>query len=310
MKIRQWLSKGGSEMRLVSISLKEGEAAGIKTEKGVYLLKDINQVAKKEWSTQIFSLLENEEIESLQQWINHEGHEYLKYIKPLREGEYKFGPLYRKPGKIWGIGLNYAEHAADLNEEVPRLEPASFMKPNTTIIGNLDNIVIPKQSTRTTAEAELGIIIGRKCKNVPESEARSVIAGFTAIIDMTAEDILEKNPRYLTRSKSFDTFFSLGPELITLNEIEDVMSLEVATVINGTIHRKNTVGNMRFHPWYLVSFHSHVMTLLPGDIISTGTPGAVVINQGDFVECRISGFTPLKNPVIDEKLMETRSSYQ
>jgi len=119
---------------------------------------------------------------------------------------------------------------------------------------------------------------------------------------MTAEDILQVNPRYLTRAKSFDTFFSFGPCLITPDEVEDVNALNVATVINGEVHRSNIVSNMTFKPWHLVSFHSKIMTLLPGDIISTGTPGAVVINEGDIVECHIDGFPRLVNPVKDLKV--------
>ena len=106
---------------------------------------------------------------------------------------------------------------------------------------------------------------------------------------MTAEDILQRNPRFLTRAKNFDTFFSFGPELITRDEVLDVMRLRVATWKNGTLHRENVVANMAFPPHYLVAFHSNVMTLYPGDIISTGTPGAVVIEPGDTAECRIEG---------------------
>jgi 2-keto-4-pentenoate hydratase/2-oxohepta-3-ene-1,7-dioic acid hydratase in catechol pathway len=127
------------------------------------------------------------------------------------------------------------------------------------------------------------------------------VAGFTTIIDMTAEDILRQNPRYLTVSKSFDTFFSFGPQLVTPDEIPDVSTLEVSTVLNGRVHAKNVVANMTFSPAFLVSFLSRVMTLLPGDIISTGTPGACAIADGDIVECRISGFPSLVNPVVDLK---------
>ena len=208
-----------------------------------------------------------------------------------------YAPLYRRPRKIWGIGLNYAEHADDLSETAPTEEPASFMRPDTTIIGPGEEILLPEQSERVTAEAELAIIIGREVKDVSEGEAPSVVAGFTTVLDMTAEDILRKNPRYLTRSKSFDTFFSFGPELVTPDEIADVDALEVSTVLNGEVRRSNTVSNMVFSPWWLVSFHSRVMTLLPGDVISTGTPGAVVIREGDTAECRITGFEPLSNPV-------------
>jgi 2-keto-4-pentenoate hydratase/2-oxohepta-3-ene-1,7-dioic acid hydratase in catechol pathway len=198
--------------------------------------------------------------------------------------------------------LNYKAHAADLSEKAPETEPASFLKPDTTIIGHGDAILIPRQSGRTTAEAELGIVIGRTCKNVPREDWLSVVAGFTNVIDMTAEDILRRNPRYLTRAKSFDTFFSFGPILLTPDEIPDVLDLTVSTVLNGEVRASDRVANMTFPPDVLVSFHSKVMTLLPGDIISTGTPGAVVIQDGDRVECRIDGFEILMNPVRDLKI--------
>ena len=124
-----------------------------------------------------------------------------------------------------------------------------------------------------------------------------VVAGLTTVLDMTAEDILQKNPRYLTRAKSFNTFFSFGPELVTLDEVEEIGGLQVATVLNGEVRRENLVSNMTYGPWELVSFHSQVMTLVPGDVISTGTPGAMVLRDGDVVECRITGFEPLSNPV-------------
>jgi 2-keto-4-pentenoate hydratase/2-oxohepta-3-ene-1,7-dioic acid hydratase in catechol pathway len=172
------------------------------------------------------------------------------------------------------------------------------MRPDTTIIGPGDEVVLPAQSERVTAEAELAVVIGREAKDVSEEDAPLFVAGFTTVLDMTAEDILRKNPRYLTRSKSFDTFFSFGPQLITPDEIDDVDALEVSTVLNGGIRRTNTVSNMTFSPYWLVSFHSRVMTLLPGDMVSTGTPGAVVVQDGDVAECRITGFELLSNPVV------------
>jgi 2-keto-4-pentenoate hydratase/2-oxohepta-3-ene-1,7-dioic acid hydratase in catechol pathway len=157
-------------------------------------------------------------------------------------------------------------------------------------------------SERTTAEAELGVIIGKRCRDVAREDWHSVVAGFTTIIDMTAEDILRRNPRFLTVCKSFDTFFSFGPQVLTPDEIPDVMSLNVSTVINGAVHATNVVSNMTYPPDFLVSFHSQVMTLLPGDIISTGTPGAVPIADGDTVRCRIDGFEELENTVKDLKV--------
>ena len=210
-------------------------------------------------------------------------------------------PLLRRPHKIWGIGLNYRDHARDLSESVPTLAPASFMKPDTAIIGCGDTIAIPTLSQKTTAEAELGIVIGKRCKDVPAERWLEVVGGFTTIIDMTAEDILRQNPRYLTMSKSFDTFIAVGPQLVTPDEVADVLRLTVSTVINGKVHAENTVAHMTFPPAELVAYHSRVMTLLPGDIISTGTPGAAVIQHGDRVACRITGFETLSNPVIDLK---------
>jgi 2-keto-4-pentenoate hydratase/2-oxohepta-3-ene-1,7-dioic acid hydratase in catechol pathway len=212
-----------------------------------------------------------------------------------------FGAPYRRPRKLWGIGLNYVEHAADLAEGVPD-EPASFMKGDHTIIGPGEPIPVPGQSLRTTAEAELGLVIGRYCRNVEESEAMDYVYGVCPLLDQTAEDILERNPRFLTRSKNFPGFFSFGPRIVPLAEAVghtgSLADLEVSTVINGRVHRTNTVSNMRYDPAFLVSFHSKVMPLFPGDIISTGTPGAVHVRPGDIVECRIPGVGVLTNPVI------------
>lgn len=213
----------------------------------------------------------------------------------------EFAPPYRHPRMIWGIGLNYVDHAADLSEQVPD-EPASFIKADHTVIGPGEPIPVPRQSSRTTAEAELGLVIGRECRDVDEADALDHVLGVCAVLDQTAEDILERNPRFLTRSKNFPGFFSFGPEIVPLDEVVgrggDLSDVEVATVSGGRVHRANSVARMRYSPAFLVSFHSAVMPLRPGDIISTGTPGAVHIRPGDTVECRIPGVGVLVNPVV------------
>lgn len=291
-------------MRLTAIKLDGLEEGGIVTRNGIVPIKVINREYNMNWKCHIYELIKSGELEKMNNWYRDGGEDKLEELNqgviPMRKAE--FAPLYRHPRKIFGIGLNYVDHAADLAEKAPNTEPASFFKPDTTIIGHGDNIVIPLQSQKTTAEAELGVIFSKECKDVEREDWLSVVAGFTTIIDMTAEDILRKNPRYLTRAKSFDTFFSFGPQLITPDEIEDVLKLKVATVINGRIYAENVVANMNFPPDYLVSFHSKVMKMLPGDIISTGTPRAAHINHGDVVECWVDGFEPLVNPVIDKKL--------
>lgn len=266
-------------------------------------MEEINSRIGVAWPDHMDELIKQEQLAPLNQWYKKEGKKQIETWTDtvLTEGAIHYAPLYRTPPKIWGIGLNYTAHAGDLSEKAPTDLPASFMKPTTTIIGYGDDIQIPRLSQKTTAEAELGVVIGKCCKDVPKEYWLDYVAGFTTIIDMTAEDILRQNPRYLTVSKSFDTFFSFGPQLITPDEIEDVYKLKVATVINGRVHAENTVNHMTFPPDELVSFHSQVMTLVPGDVISTGTPGATPINDGDEITCIISGFEPLRNRVVDQK---------
>lgn len=213
----------------------------------------------------------------------------------------RFTAPYRHPRLVWGIGLNYRDHAADLSEDVPE-EPASFIKGDHTIIGPGDPIPLPPQSERTTSEAEMGIVIGSYCRNVSEEEALDHVLGVVPVLDQTAEDILQRNPRFLTRCKNFPGFFSFGPGIVPLDEaiaaagsLEDI---EVSTVVNGSETRTNTVAHMRFSPAFLISFHSKVMPLYPGDIISPGTPGAIHVRPGDVAECRIPGVGTLLNPVV------------
>ncbi len=286
-------------MRLTTLRLDDQEVAALVRPGGAVPLAVLNEQLGTSWSTTLQDLLERGELDDLRSWVDTEGAQLGERLDGLAvpEASLIYAPLYRRPRKIWGIGLNYVEHAADLSEKAPSTEPASFLKPDTTIIGPGDAIRIPEQSQRTTAEAELGVVIGRTCRNVSEADAPDYVAGFTTILDMTAEDILEHNPRYLTRSKSFDTFFSFGPELVTRDEVDDVEALEVCTAVNGERRRTNVVANMTFRPWWLVAFHSRVMTLLPGDVLSTGTPGAAVIRPGDVATCHIAGLRSLSNPV-------------
>jgi 2-keto-4-pentenoate hydratase/2-oxohepta-3-ene-1,7-dioic acid hydratase in catechol pathway len=217
-----------------------------------------------------------------------------------------FAPPYRSPRKIWGIGLNYREHAADLSEDVPA-DPASFIKGDHTIIGYGEDITLPRQSRRVTSEAELGIVIGRECYEVSPAEALEYVFGYCPILDQTAEDILQQNPRYLTRSKNFPSFFSFGPEVVTLDDllagfdrIEDVPVTTVRAARGGpdaSEERHNVVANMTTGPADLISFHSQCMPLYPGDIISTGTPGALVIRDGDVMEARVGNLRILRNQV-------------
>lgn len=282
-------------MRLCT--LKQGQCllAGVLIGKKIITVNEINNQVGTTLSIRLDELIQKNEISALQQMLPEIKQENCTGI--AAEKAHVAAP-YLNPPKIWGIGLNYPQHAADLNAQRPEDEPASFMKPATTIIGPGDPIQLPPQVHEVTGEAEIGVIIGKECKNVKIEDVPSVIMGYTTIIDMTAVDILQRNPRYLTRSKSFDTFFSFGPWIITPDEIEDVQQLRITTLINGREYRSNIVGNMTFPPHFLVSFHSKVMTFKPGDIISCGTPGAARIRPGDTIGCRVSDIGSLENPVV------------
>jgi 2-keto-4-pentenoate hydratase/2-oxohepta-3-ene-1,7-dioic acid hydratase in catechol pathway len=163
------------------------------------------------------------------------------------------------------------------------------MKPSTVLTGPGGPIRLPPtaQSERVTAEAELAVVMGRECRNVDEAAVHDVVAGYLPVIDMTAEDVLQRNPRFLTRAKSYDTFLVVGPALVVPEEPPDLEDVTVQTTVNGTVEAENEIRNMLFPPEEIVSFHSEVMTLEPGDLFSTGTPGAAPINTGDRVRATV-----------------------
>lgn len=201
---------------------------------------------------------------------------------------------YDVPPKIWCIGLNYRSHADDIQAVQPE-EPGSFMKPASCMFHPEGVIELPPPdiSDDVDAEGELGVIIGTTCRFVPAESVKEVIFGYTTTLDLTALDVLRKNPRYLTRAKSIDTFFSFGPVIVTADEIGDVDALEVITEHNDGICSRDFVRNMRTRPHELVRFHSDYMTLYPGDLISTGCPKGARIKPGDRVRARIEGIGTL-----------------
>ncbi|GBF77784.1 hypothetical protein PA598K_06354 [Paenibacillus sp. 598K] len=284
-------------MKLLTVSHQGLEQAAVRLPEGIVTMEAINARSGTEWPTDTLRLVESGRLQELTRWLAGRSAAQLGDWPTLASEEVVYAPLYRLPRKIWGVGFNYVADEAELAEVDRAEEPVGFMKPDTSLIGYGDTVVIPPQSERVIAEAELAIVIGRRCRDVSEAEASDCIAGYAAAFDIGADDIHRRNPRYLTRSKSFDTFFSLGPELVTPEEIADLSQLVVATVCNDEVVASKRAGLMRFQPAWIVAFHSQVMTLLPGDILLTGTPGAAVIRAGDTIACRIDGFTPLVNVV-------------
>lgn len=302
-------------MRLATIKKEGKEIAGIVTSAGVYPIETLNTVKKMNWKTNLFELIQAGEIPKLNEWYRAGGKEELEMLPWLVPADQvRYAPLYRNPKRIFGIGLNYVDHAGDIGAPAPTGFPGSFFKMADTLIGPGDEIQIPalKEAQKTTAEAELGIILGKDCRDVSEENWEDVIVGYTTILDMTEESILKGNdyvsgnPRYLTIVKNFPTFFSFGPQLVTPDEVPDVNQLKVQSVLNGQVYAENIVNNMTHRPARLISLHSKIQGWYAGDVLSTGTPRAFHIQEGDKAECRIWGpdgfeMEPLVNPVIDLK---------
>ncbi len=302
-------------MRLATLKVGGQETAAVITAKGAVLVSTVNEVKGTDYATDMMSLIKKGQIPVMNEWYRAGGKAELEEMKTIPAAEMVYGPLYRNPARIFGIGLNYADHAGDIGSAAPKGFPGSFFKQADTLIGPGDDIHLPrlKEAQKTTAEAELGIILGQDCRDVSEEDWEKVVVGYTTILDMTEEsilkgnDYLDGNPRYLTIVKNFPTFFSFGPQLVTPDEMpKDLMSVEVQSVHNGEVYAKNTISNMTHKPSRLVSLHSSIQGWIAGDVLSTGTPRAFEIKEGDVAECRICGpdgfeMAPLTNPVLDLK---------
>ncbi|MGB9762000.1 MAG: fumarylacetoacetate hydrolase family protein [Caldimicrobium sp.] len=198
------------------------------------------------------------------------------------------------PSKIIGVGLNYRDHAEELKMPLPE-EPLIFIKPSTAIIGPEDYILLPSESKEVHYEGELAIVISKEIYR-PRSykEAEEAILGYTCFNDVTARDLQRKDKQW-TRSKSFNTFAPIGPFIV---KDLDTSDLKIQTRLNGKVVQSSSTKELIFKPVELVYFISHIMTLLPGDVIATGTPpGVGPLNPGDTVEVEIEGIGVLRNYV-------------
>ena len=207
-----------------------------------------------------------------------------------------FAPV--SPSKIVCVGRNYREHAAELGNEVPT-EPLIFLKPPSSQLAAGRNIRLPKLSQRVDFEGELGVVIGRSCYQLGESEdVRPYILGYTCVNDVTARDLQKKDGQW-TRGKGFDTFCPVGP-LVT-DEIDPWAGIGVETYVNGDMRQNGNTRDFIFALDVAIRYISQVMTLVAGDLIATGTPSGVgPLVAGDVVEVRVEGVGTLRNPVVDE----------
>jgi 2-keto-4-pentenoate hydratase/2-oxohepta-3-ene-1,7-dioic acid hydratase in catechol pathway len=200
------------------------------------------------------------------------------------------------PSKIICVGLNYRDHAEELSMEVPE-NPILFLKPPSAIVGHEDKILYPACSSRVDYEAELAVVIGKRCKNIKAGRAEDVIAGYTCFNDVTARDLQQKDGQW-TRAKSFDTFAALGPFIACTDEL-DVSDAKISCRVNGEVRQASSTSNLIFDIPYLIEFISEIMTLEVGDVIATGTPpGVGEMQKGDCVEVEIQGIGTLRNEVV------------
>lgn len=225
----------------------------------------------------------------------------------VERNEVKMEAPISSPPKIICLGLNYRDHAEEGGAKIPD-EPIIFMKPRTSIIGPEELIIKPKFVKQLDYEVELAIIIGKRGKNIPSSEAEDYIFGYTAFNDVSARDIQFKDGQW-TRGKSFDTFAPIGPCITTTSQIGDPNNLHLLTRVNGEVRQNSSTRNMIFNVYEIVHQMSRVMTLEPCDIIATGTPAGVAafmkpkpvfLSPGDIVEIEVENIGTLRNSVTEE----------
>ncbi|MDB5020944.1 MAG: ureidoglycolate lyase [Pedobacter sp.] len=245
------------------------------------------------------AFFENNGLERLEEFVKANQGKLIEIDRNERIGS----PICR-PSKIVCIGLNYSDHARETNADIPA-EPIIFMKSTTSMVGPFDNIVIPRNSVKTDWEVELAVVIGKKASYVEEAEALDYVAGYVLHNDVSEREFQLERGGTWDKGKGCDTFAPIGPFLATSDELGDVDNLRLWLTVNGQKMQDGNTANFIFKVPFLVSYVSQFMTLLPGDVISTGTPAGVglgfkppvYLKEGDVVELGIDGLGSAKQTV-------------
>lgn len=271
-------------MKLIRFGLPGEEKPGVVTDKGMF---DVSAFGE-DFGERFF---ETDGLARLQQWWAANGANC-----PAVPSGTRLGPCVQRPSKIICIGLNYADHAKETGAAIPK-EPIVFFKSTSSLVGPNDNLVIPRNSVKTDWEVELAVVIGKKASYVDEAEAMDYVAGYALHNDYSEREFqLERGGQWV-KGKSNDTFAPLGPWLATKDEIKDVDNLRLWLTVNGKSMQDGNTSNLIFKIPFIVSYLSQFMTLLPGDVISTGTPAGVglgfnpqiFLKAGDVIELGIDG---------------------
>lgn len=224
---------------------------------------------------------------------------------PVLPDDTRIGPCVGGVGKFLCIGLNYRDHAEEAGMAIPE-HPILFLKANSAICGPNDDLVLPRGSTATDWEVELGVVIGTRCKYVSPENALDHVAGYCVINDVSERDFQTKLTGQWTKGKSCDSFGPLGPWLVTTDEVPDPQALTMSCTVNGETRQSGSTETMIFSVAEIISHLSQLMTLHPGDVISTGTPPGVgmgmkpplYLKAGDVVECEIAGMGRQRQKVV------------
>jgi 2-keto-4-pentenoate hydratase/2-oxohepta-3-ene-1,7-dioic acid hydratase in catechol pathway len=244
---------------------------------------------------------ETDGLARLEKWWNANGASAPK----LEEGT-RLGSPVTRPSKIICIGLNYADHARETNAAIPK-EPIVFFKSTTALVGPNDNLVIPRNSVKTDWEVELAVVIGKKASYIDEKDAEDYIAGYCLHNDYSEREFQIERGGQWVKGKSCDSFAPLGPWMATKDELKDINNLRLWLTVNGNKYQDGTTANLIFKIPFIVSYLSQFMTLLPGDIISTGTPAGVglgmnpqvYIKAGDVIELGIDGLGTSRQQAVE-----------
>ncbi len=272
-------------MRLAS-AYREDVPRGVIMKDGVAaFLEDVNRALATSFPTSVGALIRRGADEALARVVHERGFPKEIAVDPLTLA---YAAPYRNPPKIWGIGLNFQAHAKDLDSARSE-DPGTFMRPASAITDPGATTTLPPGVGTVTGEGEIGVILRHAPLAGGEAATREAVWGFTPLLDLTAEAMLRRNVRYLTRAKSYPGFLAFGPWIVSRDEWEPAPATRVRTILNGATAREGTVAEMAHDPYALVAFESRTFAWEATDLLQTGTPGAVPLEHGDIIGADVAG---------------------
>ncbi len=278
-------------MKVASIILDGISHAAVLLDERLVLVRDLNTQWRTQFPEHVDGILQVGALEEIRRRIERAAPDPAHGI-PVHTASW--APLVERPKNLWGVGLNFKQHAKDLGADKTMPLPSGFHRPATCLAAHNSVLRIPTSWGAITGEAEIGAILGKPLVRGSRDEARAAIAGYTALLDLTAEELLRKDTRYIGRSKAFPQSVVLGPYLVTPDEWEPNPDTTIKTLWNGEPKRVGQVRGMTWDPWSLLADFSHVFPWAPGDVLQTGTPGAVPLEQGGRLGAHVDGLPPLE----------------